>query len=603
MLQTAYDHFEAGRYREAEPILRSVLAQDGNNEAARMLLALSLQAQRRGDEAAVLFQHLAEAPGAGYEHWNNLGNCLREAGRNAEAEQALREALRRNPNESGVLMNLGLNSLDLGDATSASRWLERALLLAPQDGEIRVFTAMAAFENGEPEKTRQLLQNWRQWQTSPSSLAEAAWLVLRLDQIDTAEQMLAAALRGDPDHPRVLLRCAGVHERCNRLEQATRICEALNLRDDLDAGMLEDLALLQTSLVSRSGDAATSRQLHEELLQNDRNLARNPHLYFSYARACDRMRDPAAAIAALQKAHAIKTEQVRRRAPHMFDSSQSPLTIARHRLTPAQFAEWTPHADAPDAQASPIFVVGFPRSGTTLLETMLDAHPQLVCMDERAYLQDQIAFMQSSGLRYPEDLGKLTSGQCAAMRAIYRERVARHTRWGDGVQLVDKNPLNLLKLPLIRRVYPNARIVLALRHPADVLLSNYMQNFRSAVFVAMCETPESTARGYATAMDFWCSQFDLLGGNVVELRYESLVGDLPDQARRLVDFLGLPWNDALLTPHAHAASRGYISTPSYTQVTEPVNTRAVERWRPYQQWLEPARPLLQPYLDRWNYAW
>lgn len=603
MLQTAYDHFEAGRYREAEPILRSVLAHDGNNEAACMLLALSLQAQRRGDEAALLFQRLAEAPGASYEHWNNLGNCLREAGRNTEAERALREALRRNPNEPGVLMNLGLNSLDLGDAVGAGRWLERALLLAPQDGEIRVYTAMAAFENGEPEKTHQLLQNWRQWQISPASLAEAAWLVMRLDQIDTAEQMLVAALRSDPENARVLLRCAGLHERCNRVDQAMRIAETLSLRDDLDAGMREDLALLQAGLASRSSDVATSRRLHEDLMQNRQQLEKNPHIYFSYARVCDRDGDAAAAIAALEKAHAAKTEQLRRRAPHMFDSSASPLTIARHRVSPAQFAGWSTQPDAPDAEASPIFVVGFPRSGTTLLETMLDAHPQLVCMDERAYLQDQIAFMQTSGLRYPEDLGKLTPGQCAAMRAIYRERVARHTRWGDGVQLMDKNPLNLLKLPLIRRVYPNARIILALRHPADVLLSNYMQNFRSPVFVAMCETPESTARGYATAMDFWCDQFDVLGGNVFESRYETLVGDLPGQARRLVDFLGLPWNDALLTPHAHAASRGYISTPSYTQVTEPVNTRAVERWRPYQQWLEPTRPLLQPYLDRWAYAW
>lgn len=603
MLQTAYDHFEAGNFRDAERLLREVLVTEAGNPAATMLLALSLQALRRGEEAIPLFRELAEAPGAGYEHWNNLGNALREINRNAEAERALLQALRRHENDPSILLNLGLNSLDMGDAIGAAGWLERALLLAPNDGEVRIFTAVAAFENGEWEKTAQLLQDWRQWEASPASLAEAASLVLRLDQIDTAEQMLAVALRGAPDHPRVLLRCAAVHERCNRIDQATAIADALSQRDDLDPSMLEDLAILRTGLVSRAGDAATSRRLHEELLQNDRNLARNSHLYFSYARACDRARDPAAAIAALEKAHTIKTDQLRLRAPFLFEPGKKPLSITRRRISPAQYAAWPQDENAPDAASSPVFVVGFPRSGTTLLETMLDAHPQLACMDERAYLQESVDFMEKCGLKYPDELGKLTPSQCAAMRAIYRERVARHLRWGDGVQLVDKNPLNLIRLPLIRRLYPQARIILALRHPADVVLSNYMQNFRSPAFVAMCETLHSTSVGYDTAMGFWCDQHAVLGGNVFESRYETLVKDLPGQARRLLEFLGLPWDDALLAPHAHAAARGYISTPSYTQVMEPVNTRAVERWRPYEQWLEPCKPLLQPYVDRWNYSW
>lgn len=602
MLQIAYDHFEAGRFVDAERLLRSVLAADAGNPVATMLLALSLQALNRGGEAIPLFQRLTEAPDAGYEHWNNLGNCLREAGRHGEAEHALREALRRNDNDPSLLFNLGLNALDADDAIAAARWLDRALTQVPQDGEVRIYAAMAAYENSEWEKARQLLQNWRQWQATPAALAEAAWLMLRLDQIDTAEQILAVAQRAAPEHPRVLLRSAAIHERCNRLDQAEAISAALAQREDLDAGMLEDLALLRTGLASRAGDAATSRRLHEQLLQNDGKLARNSHLYFSYARICDQAGDAAGAMAALEKAHAIKTAQVQASVPRLFESGQT-LSIARHRLTAAQYAAWPQDDSAPDAQSSPIFVVGFPRSGTTLLETMLDAHPQLACMDERAYLQDQIDFMHESGLRYPDDLGRLTPGQCAAMRAIYRESVSRHLRWSDGVQLVDKNPLNLLKLPLIRRLYPNARIILALRHPGDVLVSNYMQNFRSPVFVAMCASVETTARGYATAMGFWCDQHAVLGGNVFESRYETLVGDLPGQARRLVDFLGLPWDDALLAPHERAAARGYISTPSYSQVTQPVNMRAVERWRPYQQWLQPYKPLLQPYLDRWNYAW
>ncbi|MBL8297067.1 MAG: sulfotransferase [Rhodanobacteraceae bacterium] len=606
MLRDAFAHIENGRYREAEHSCRQLLAADASDLAASTLLALSLQAQQRLDEAIPLFEQLAAAPDAGFEAFNNLGNALRDAGRNEAAEQALLGALQRGGEQAGLLLNLGLNALDLGDAASALRWLERALLQAPQDAEIRTYAAAAAFENGELGRARALLARELSWQdVDVGVMAEAAWLLFRLDATDTAEALLGAALERDPRHPRVLLRLAAVHERCNRLDQARSIMATLTVRDDSSPAFAEDLALLQAALASRGRDTRTARTLHEQLLRNGGASLHNANVYFSLARACDRDGDPAGAIQALERAHAMRCTQLRQRAPRLF--TETPLANSHLRVDALQAAQWTPAPDGrdadPDTAASPIFVVGFPRSGTTLLETMLDAHPELACMDERAYLQDLVDYVQESGLRYPQDLGRLTASQCSAMRAIYRERVSRHVAWNGTTRLVDKNPLNLLKLPLIRRLWPRARIVLALRHPADVVLSNYMQNFRSPVFVALCETLQSTAQGYAAAMDFWLDQQALLGGDVYVSRYEDLVADLPARARALTDFLGLSWDPALLRPDAHARERGYISTPSYAQVTEPVNARAVGRWQAYAHWILPLRPLLDPYAERWGYAW
>jgi tetratricopeptide (TPR) repeat protein len=602
MLRDAYTHIENGRFREAEHACLAILAADADDQAASTLLALSLQAQQRHEEAIPLFQYLAAQAGAGFEAFNNLGNALREAGRNEAAAQALTGALQRSGEHAGVLLNLGLNALDLGDAPTALRWLERALLQAPHDAEIRTYAAAAAFEQGELGKARALFARELSWRdTDVGVMAEAAWLMFRLDATDAAEHLLSRALTRDPTHPRAQLRLAAIHERCNRLDQARAIAVALATRNDGDAAFAEDLALLQAALASRGGDAQTTRALHEALLRDGSASLQNASVYFSLARACDRDGDPAAAMQALERAHAARCTQLRARAPRLF--TDTPLASARQRVDAAQGPAWSADPAAPDAAASPIFVVGFPRSGTTLLETMLDAHPELACMDERAYLQDLIDYFRDSGLRYPQDLIRLTSSQCAAMRAIYRERVARHVAWNAPIRLVDKNPLNLLKLPLIRRLWPNARIVLALRHPGDVVLSNYMQNFRSPVFVALCETLRSTAQGYATAMDFWLEQHTLLGGDVFVSRYEDLVADLPTRARALTDFLGLRWDDALLHPETQARERGYISTPSYAQVTEPVNARAVGRWQAYAAWIDPLRPLLDPYVAHWGYTW
>lgn len=602
MLRDAFSHIENGRYREAEQACLQALAADAEDTAASTLLALSLQAQQRLDEAIPLLERLAALPQAGFEAFNNLGNALREAGRNEAADQALCEALQRGGERAGVLLNLGLNALDIGDAPTALRWLERALLQAPHDAEIRTYAAAAAFENGELGKARTLLARELRWNgVDVGVMAEAAWLLFRLDATGAADDLLALALAREPQHPRALLRLAAIHERCNRLAQARAIAATLTAQDDPAPAFAEDLALLHAALASRGADTRTARTLHEELLRDGGAALQNANVYFSLARACDRDGDPAAAIDALERAHAARCARLRARAPRLFDGV--PLTGARQRVDAAQAAAWATDPNAPDANASPIFVVGFPRSGTTLLETMLDAHPELACMDERAYLQDLVDYMHSGGLRYPQDLARLTHSQCAAMRAIYRERVARHVAWNTPTRLVDKNPLNLLKLPLIRRLWPGARIVLALRHPADVVLSNYMQNFRSPVFVALCESLHSTAQGYAAAMDFWLDQHALLGGDVCVSRYEDLVTDLPARARALTDFLGLRWDDALLRPDTHARERGYISTPSYAQVTEPVNTRAIGRWQTYAPWIEPLHPLLDPYVKRWGYAW
>jgi len=604
MLTDALTHIENGRYREAEQVCLHLLAADAADAAANTVLALSLQAQQRFDEAIPLLSAQAALPGAGFEACNNLGNALRDAGRNDEADAALREALRRGGERAGVLLNLGLNALDASDADSAKQWLERALVLAPQDAEIRTYAAVAAFESGAPLQARELLNHDLRWHEADAALlAEAAWLLFRLDAATAAQNLLQLAYARDAQHPRVLLRAAAMHERCNRLPEAAAIASALAARNDLGPALAEDLSLLRAALASRGKDANAARAQHEALLREGGAAIDNSHIYFSLAHACDRDGDPAAAMRALEQAHRIRCTQARARAPGLFDNAGGPFTITRYRIDAREYSAWPPDPAAPDAAASPIFVVGFPRSGTTLLETMLDAHPALACMDERPYLQDLIDYMQSSGLRYPDDLGRLSAGQCAAMRAIYRERVARHVNWNATTQLVDKNPLNLLKLPLLRRIYPHARIVLALRHPADVVLSNYMQNFRSPVFVALCETLESTARGYATAMDFWLDQHAALGGNVFMSRYEDLVADLPHRARALTDFLQLPWNDALLRPEAQARERGYISTPSYAQVAEPVNTRAIDRWRAYAEWFEPLRHVFDPFVQRWGYRW
>ncbi|HJU38514.1 MAG TPA: sulfotransferase [Tahibacter sp.] len=602
MSQAALAFFQEGQYARAEHACRQLIAADAGNIDAALILALSLQAQGRPREAIPLLVQLTRIEPDVYEHWSNLGNALRDLRRFEDATAAFARALAIVGPQSSLLFNIGLNQLEAGEPAEALRAFEHAAALDPDDPEIRTYYAIAALDSNDTRTARRLTENWREWrELEPATLAEAAWLLLRLGRIDEAEVALARAAAMAPDHPRVLVRQGAIDERTNRLDRAWAVVDTLTRRPELPPSVAEDLAILRAALAARGDDLDAARRLHEELIATGSMTFANFHLNFSLAKICDKLGDAAGAMRALETAHRLQAAPLRERMPDLFEG-RSPFRITRFSLTREQYAQWPPAgADAPSTHASPIFVVGFPRSGTTMLETMLDAHPALASMDERPFLQRVIEHMQALGLAYPEDLGKLTPAQCDAMRAVYDERVARHVVRSADVRLVDKNPLNLLKLPLIRRLWPHAKIVLMLRHPADAVLSNYMQSFNSPAFVAMCETVESTARGYADAMDFWLDQSAVLAPDVLELRYEDLVADIEPHARRLIAFLELPWDDAVLRFHEHARKRGYISTPSYTQVIEPVNARAVGRALAYAPWLAGAESILAPYVERLGY--
>ena len=172
---------------------------------------------------------------------------------------------------------------------------------------------------------------------------------------------------------------------------------------------------------------------------------------------------------------------------------------------------------------------------------------------------------------------------------------------GSGQRLVDKNPLNMMRLPLIRRLFPHARTVLAVRHPCDTVLSCFQQQFRAPDLALMCRDLPTLATNHKTAFDFWYAQLPLLGAATLELRYETLVADFAAEVRKLAEFLLLPWNEAVLAPGEHARAKGYISTPSYSQVVQPINRRSVGRWKRYEKHFTDALPILMPLIERWGY--
>ncbi len=251
---------------------------------------------------------------------------------------------------------------------------------------------------------------------------------------------------------------------------------------------------------------------------------------------------------------------------------------------------------------APVFLVGFPRSGTTLLEQILDCHPALQALEEMpaAAAMEQV-FLGWVGDRV-EAIADLEPLQISELRQAYFAETARHLERRPGTTLVDKLPLNLIRVPLIWRVFPNARFILALRHPCDVCLSCFMQSFAANEAMSSFYTLENTVRTYAEVMGLWQDYTRALPLRYHAIRYEDMVTDFEKETRALLDFLGVGWNEAVLNHTEHARQRSNINTPSYHQVTQPIYLHAKYRWRRYAREFEPMMPILRPFMERFGYT-
>jgi hypothetical protein len=272
------------------------------------------------------------------------------------------------------------------------------------------------------------------------------------------------------------------------------------------------------------------------------------------------------------------------------------------RLPPGAWASGPqPAAAAPgDAPAAGhVFLLGFPRSGTTLLEQVLASHPDVEALEERDTLADAMAAYGKT----PAQLVGLTdapASEIARLRAAYWARVAREGAKPAGKVFVDKHPLHTFRLPVIAKLFPEAKVLFARRDPRDVVLSCFRRRFAMSGPMYQLLTLDGAARFYDVAMQIG----ERLGGALPlahhTVVHERLVEDFDAAAREVCAFLGLPWTDALRGFADRIQDRG-VATPSGAQIARGLSAEGMGAWRRYAAQLETVAPVLAPWVDRFGY--
>ncbi|GAC1302669.1 MAG: sulfotransferase [Steroidobacteraceae bacterium] len=246
-----------------------------------------------------------------------------------------------------------------------------------------------------------------------------------------------------------------------------------------------------------------------------------------------------------------------------------------------------------------VFLLGFPRSGTTLLEVILEGHPEVVSLEEKESLIDAVRQF----MRRPEDLDRLARAPpetLESLRQAYWRRVAEAGAEVAGKIFVDKHPLNTLKLPLIAKLFPRAKILFACRDPRDIVLSCFRHRFQMSAPIFSLLSIEGAARYYVAVMQLLIGLTGSLPLDICLVRHEDVVTEFAREMKRVCGFLGIEWAPGMGDFALRTQKRGVL-TPSTAQLVKGLSTEGLGQWRRYRRQMDAVLPLLDPWVKRFYY--
>lgn len=250
---------------------------------------------------------------------------------------------------------------------------------------------------------------------------------------------------------------------------------------------------------------------------------------------------------------------------------------------------------------APTFIIGFPRSGTTLLDTILRSHPMIGVIEEKPIVDTVVANL--SDIVDHRSITGLSKNTLDTLKEIYIAELEKlSSNYKSKKVIIDKFPLNLIHAPLINRIFPDAKFILMLRHPCDCVLSCFMQNFELNEAMVNFLDLNTTAKLYSHIMELWSVYSKNINMNLEIVKYEDLIYDLEGTSKRIIKFLDLSWERKMLEFHKTGLARSQIKTPSYNQVTEKLYTHADGRWKNYSTNISHIIKTLEPWIKKFSYT-
>ncbi len=505
------------------------------------------------------------------------------------AEGILRPYLHQRPTDIAAIRMMAELAARIGRLTDSENLLRRALELAPGFTAARANLATVLYKQNRPVEAIAELEAIER--VGAAHLGHSSLKAAALGRLGGHEEALALyrqILDARPDEPKIWMSYGHILKTVGRTDEGIA---AYRRSIDLRPGLGEawwSLANLKTYRFTDADVAAMRAALSADGIDEDDRF----HLHFALGKALEDRRDAAGSFAAYAEGNRRRRAQLDYRREAIADLVDRSIAT----FTPAFFAKRRDYGCPSDA---PIFVLGLPRAGSTLVEQILASHPLVEGTTELPDIP--LMARRLSGRKdaddpgaYPEILATLDPAQCRALGEEYLERAAVQ-RVTDRPHFIDKLPNNWAHVGFVKLILPNARIVDARRHPLACGFSNFKQHFARGQ--AFTYDLGDLGHYYADYVRLMRHLDAVLPGQVHRIVNEALVEDPDGEIRRLLGGVGLPFDPACLAFHENKRA---VRTPSAEQVRKPVNASGVDRWRDYDEWLGPLKDALGPTLDDWR---
>jgi Flp pilus assembly protein TadD len=529
-----------------------------------------------------------------------LYQIRRSQGKAQAAEALLRRVVHFDPNNFVATNELALMLMNKGNLGEAEVHARNAVRIAPQNPQAHNLMGMIMTEAQRPRigeyHYRQVLE--LSGQRDPILLANLAWNLKNQGRMEEARTLYEESVAAAPGIKQTLLGWA-------RLEEADRQFEAAAEKlDKMDEIWPNDAAVMMTRAILLGREKKNNEALAvlDAVAKQNPDGKLGPNELLEKGRLLDQMGRYDEAFADFAEGKRLAREM----SGHEYLDQHAQDLINRLRnFFVAGRLKTLPRAGVRTDVPQPIFVLGFPRSGTTLVEQTLTAHPRIAAGDELPLINDITNIMPrmlNSPMGYPEAMAELWMGDQRAgldnLRDWYLQKVEQMGILTEGaVWFTDKMPLNETHLGLIALLFPESPLIHVIRHPLDIMVSAMSNHFTHGLFCS--NALETAATHYTRVMDLVQHYRAEMALRYMPIRYEEMIDDQEGTVRAILDFIGEPFDPRCLAFHEN---RRYARTASYAQVTEKLYDRSRYRHRHYIEHLKPAIEILRPAIERLGYA-
>ena len=529
------------------------------------------------------------------EAYYNMGVALKSKGNPEAAIDSYKQALKIKPNYAEAHNNMGNALTDKDDLEGAIDSYKQALKIKPNYAEAYYNMGVALTNKddleGAIDSYKQALKIKPNYVKAHNNMGVA---LTNKDDLEGAIDSYKQALKIKPDYIGVYSNTCEAYEKSNKLAELSEVISRAKaeLKEFTD-----DLLLYEALYYFRSNNYEHSKKLISLVNIDQLNLIRRPKFLQLKAKLHHYQKNYKSAF----NSFAEMNHSVINSSDYKGNEAQVFFDELLNRSQQLKNIVETPYSQSLTELSidTPTFLIGFPRSGTTLLDTILRTHSKIDVIEEKDMLSK--AQLHLGNKLSIVDIENLTNVELANAKEIYFKEMEKFVSTKSGGCVIDKLPLNIIDVPIIHKLFPTAKFILVLRHPLDSILSCWMQLFRLNPAMSNMVELDRIVDFYGEAMTILELSEKRYSLNVHRIRYEDLVLDMKSEVSNLLRFIELDWENELENYQETAMRRGIISTPSYSQVIEPLYKTASYRWEKYRKSLEKYFVKIEKWTTKFGY--